>query len=91
MVELVKININEHVYVKLTEYGIQSFLDEWNKYAFSKKHLLTKDYLDRRTDENGYTCLQIHEFIEFLGEKLTNGRDQVIVSNLIYFDKTELK
>ena len=79
--ELEKININQFIKVKLTDYGQQIHIKHYDKYLKSifpeSKNIPVKD-------ENGYTKYQLWEFMNIFGAYVFNGEEQIIENNEVY-------
>jgi hypothetical protein len=60
------LNLNQSVKVKLTPLGIEKYIQHYN-------HNLTP-----KIDEQGYTTLQIHEFMNVFGQYMTIGYQNML-------------
>lgn len=94
------ININEYVWVELTEYGWQSLVDYYEKlfagtYAFRSGGFSVSDYVEMYKKETApytidgvermLTRFQLHDFMCKLGGKMFPGNKNVIEGNNLYF------
>lgn len=66
-----KININDYVYVKLTQTGIDELKRQHNE--FSDLFPKTVKEFELKTDENGYTRFQLWCLIQYLGHLCVIG------------------
>ena len=95
------INLNDYVWVELTEYGWQSLIDYYEKlfagsYVFAKNSYSISEYLDMYKKETALhtidgvermlTRFQLHEFMLTLGCKMYPGAKNVVENNNLYFD-----
>lgn len=73
-----KMNINDHIKVKLTDYGKRMLEDAFSVCEDNKN-------LNRYTqsDENGYTKFQMWDFIQLLGEYMILGQEKVIETEIL--------
>lgn len=85
-----KVNLNDRIKVKLTDYGKSI---HFKFYALVMKNIkLTTIKAIKcfpEIDKEGYTYYQLWEFMHIFGKHLYNGSEQVIEKNEIVFDKKE--
>lgn len=84
MSELVKINLNDKVKVKLTVAGIKAYIDhmnEPNERAKSGQPIKSK-WLLPSIDDEGYTQFQLWEFINIFGEYFYIGNNEQVIMPL---------
>lgn len=62
----VKFNINENVYVKLTEKGIEKYVRDHNNIMPFKLHISYREFEERK-NEKGYHKFQLWAFIDHFG------------------------
>ena len=79
-----KININNYVYVKLTDYAIEKIIQDYGYEYF--KHCVESD-----KQEDGLYQLQIHEVMFLLGKYLYNGNKLSFENNALYFNTNDLE
>jgi hypothetical protein len=94
------ININEYVWVELTDYGWQCLTSYYERlfagtYAFRQAGFSVSDYVDMHKKETAphtidgiermLTRFQLHDFMNTLGSKMYNGNKNVIEGNNLYF------
>lgn len=94
------INLNEYVWVELTEYGWQSLISYFENlfagsYAFAKNVYSISEYVDMYKKETVphtidgvekmLTRFQLHDFMKTLGSKMFPGNKNVIEGNNLYF------
>ena len=79
-----KININNYVYVKLTDYAIEKIIQDYGYEYF--KHCVESD-----KQEDGLYQLQIHEVMFLLGKYLYNGNRLSFENNALYFNTNDLE
>ena len=94
------ININEYVWVELTEYGWQSLASYFEKlfsgcYPFRKESYSVEDYVGmykKKTTphtidgvERMLTRFQLHDFMLTLGCKMFPGNKNIIVDNNLFY------
>lgn len=74
MKEIIPINLNDYVYVKLDERGYQILYDHWHRYdnIVPNPDSYTLDELKGKADKDGYTQFQWHTFMEIYGEHFTH-------------------
>lgn len=76
-----KFNINEYVWVKLTDLGKKHWENDFNKYPVKGYDFIT--HYNSYTESNGYTKFQLHVLMELFGEKLTNGFANMFETNIL--------
>lgn len=84
-----KINVNEYVWVKLTEYGKYK-VSEYSRICnmnFGKKVMEEMPW----KLEDGYCKVQFWEFMKILGDCFSMGLQTPIENNEIYFEKPKNK
>jgi len=64
-------NINEHVYVKLTEYG--KAVHKKTHDDLCKELNLNINYYQKKENEDGYSAWQLHELMRAFGGYMTLG------------------
>lgn len=94
------ININEYVWVELTEYGWQSLAFYYKKlfsgcYPFAKEYYSVEDYVEMYKKETAphtidgvertLTRFQLHDFMLKFGNELFLGNKNVIVDNNLFY------
>jgi len=82
--ELVKINLNDRIKVKLTVKGIKAYIDhmnEPNERAKIGRPIKTK-WLLPSIDDEGYTQFQLWEFINIFGHYFYLGNNDVVIMPL---------
>ncbi len=84
-----KFNINDDLFVKLTDYGY----DIWLKYKyFNYKGITTTiEKLKEKEDEDGYVRFQAWCFMEIFGTRMGMGFEQIIENNIILLSEKDLK
>ena len=86
-------NINQYVYVKLTEYGKEVYLNFINKpYIILNGEEKYKRFEDLwlKPEKDGYYRFQFWRLIETFGEHTSVGFSNCFETD-IYFDKKDLK
>ena len=74
-----KFNINNSVRVKINDDGYQHIIDHYAAFNIEK----TKDKLLHKADENGYTQMQLHEFMRLFGD-MGMGFDPLFDLDIIF-------
>lgn len=95
------INLNNDVWVELTEYGWQSLIDYYEKffagsYVFAKNTYSISEFVDSYKKQTALytidgvermlTRFQLHDFMQTLGSKIYPGAKNVVENNNLYFD-----
>ncbi len=95
-----KVNLNDYVWVELTEYGWQCLMSYYEKlfgvtYGFRQAGFPVSDYVEMHKKETAphaidgvermLTRFQLHDFMNKLGSKMYNGNKNVIEENNLYF------
>lgn len=91
----IKFNINDHVWVKLTDAGIQHWIKE-NNDVFEphgmKEYLLTEEKIQNKKLENGYWEFQLHSLMDIFGSLMHVGNPNLpFEANLIIPVKLDRK
>ena len=73
----VKINLNETVKVKLTQFGKDIYTHQYNE-IINKHPLLKISRPEIKVDEKGYTEFTLWEFMNLYGPYMTIGTPEVI-------------
>ena len=76
-----KYNLNYYIYVELTDYGKELIIKE-NGYSYFKT------IVEGNKQKNGLYKLQMHEFMNLLGQHLFNGC-KMPCKPTVYFDDYE--
>ena len=89
---LVKFNINDSVFFKLTEEGYNYWkkLDDetyYHKYPLLKKDL---NHYKNKADSNGFIRLQLHHFMTVFGGLSTIKMNKYFTSSEIFFYKKQI-
>jgi hypothetical protein len=79
-----RINVNDYVYVKLTDYAIEKIIQD-NGYEYFKY------CVESYKQEDGLYQLQIHKVMLLLGKYLCNGNKLSFENNTLYFDVNDLE
>jgi len=90
--EFLKFNINNYVFVKLTDSGFIRLAELHNKYVGVIPNFKKKDaeYYKQQVDIEGYTKFQLWSFIADFGEVTGMGFKQTYCSDIL-FKKTNLE
>ncbi len=83
--ELVKFNLNDSVYVKLSKEGIKIMYDFYSCIGSEAKTLI-----EDKIDENGYIKFQAWHFMQIFGSKLNLGLTPPFETN-VYFNKIDIE
>jgi len=86
-----KFNINEYVFIKLTEKGAQVLANDHNKWVGKMLGNRNMDYYLSNRDENGFYKMQFWCFINNFGELMQAGAGGYFEDNNIYFKEADLK
>jgi hypothetical protein len=84
---MISLNVNSHIKVKLTKYGIEAY----ERYIHSIYKNLPLSLVDRfsivRIDEDGYAKFQLWEFMNIFGEYFYMGNTHQVIEPLeIYIE-----
>ncbi len=88
-----KFNINNYVYVKLTDIGYEQYLDKLKYYHDTTPTLFewpTIENIKLKEDKNGYLKFQMWEVMDLFGENLFNGCDKPFELDIL-IDENDLK
>lgn len=90
---MVKLNLNSKVKFKLTPIGAEIY---YNQFEYINKILLQKGLkpFEKKmpnVDKNGFTEMQLHQFIDLYGRHIGVGKPNVIDDISLYIDEKELK
>jgi hypothetical protein len=87
-----KVNINEYVKVKLTDKGIKILRDQYEELNQMIQTNGGKDLGDFRlnVDEEGYTKMQMHEFMTTFAPHMHMGLDLPFEANIIITNATPI-
>jgi hypothetical protein len=92
-----RLNLNEPVYVKLTEDGLNMYLHKKTKDFSMMEELKIKgikkptlESLKSKANEFGYHQFQFWDFMNIFGEYFMIGRVNIIKDNCIYFDEEDI-
>ena len=67
-------NINEEVFVKLTDYGIDEWINHYNRvYPPNHPYLLTREKVLEKKLENGYWKFQLWDLMDTFGHLMYIG------------------
>ena len=85
MSELIEINLNEIVYVKLTDVGKNELKRQWNQWnkAYLHGH---QEYTPIKEDYQGFSKWQLHGLMSELGHLCVMGKD-LPFGTMIKFNK----
>lgn len=74
MSELIEFNLNESVYVKLTDAGKKELKQQWEQW--NKIYPETfKEHIPKKEDEQGFSKWQLHSLMSELGHMCVMGRE----------------
>lgn len=73
----VKINLNETVKVKLTQFGKDIYMHQYDEVA-NKYPFLKISHPEIKVDENGYTDFTLWQFMNLYGPYMVIGEPEVI-------------
>lgn len=79
---MIKYNVNNHMFVKLTDYGKELII---NKYGYGYFNAC----VESNKQDNGYYRLQCHSIMNYFGEHIYNGC-KLPFEPTVYFDETEI-
>ncbi len=86
-----KFNINNYVKVKLTDYGLQVYCEQFNKpllgFPTLREHLKTLDSVKMEADSEGHHSFQMWHFMELFGSSVGIAKDKVFELDIIIEDK----
>lgn len=85
---MISLNVNSHIKVKLTKYGIEAY-ERYIKNALPCSLVLVGKFFipPARIDEEGYTKFQLWEFMQIFGEYFYMGNTHQVIEPLeIYID-----
>lgn len=87
-----KLNINESVWVKLTEEGTRNLKLHYDKIkeGLPPRAKLAYKPPKRKTDEEGYTEFQLWELANIFGEQMYNGNQNQSIESTIKIDEKSL-
>lgn len=77
VLSMIKININDYIKVKLTEYGKSVYNDYFKKYNIDIN-------VENKLDKDGYLTDQIHSIVNIFGKYLVMGTPLVFETNMMY-------
>ena len=81
--DLIRINLNDWVKVKLTDWGKEIYYHQWDgKNQIAGKEIFKPKF--PREDENGYTKFQLWHFMELYGEHMWDNINVIEPIELIY-------
>ena len=85
MKNLVKVNLNDNVLVKLKDEGYQYLADDHNRLLGEIPGWVerTPEYFKNKADENGHTRFQLHEFMRLFGNTMGIGFEPKLDINII--------
>lgn len=98
------INLNNNVWVELTEYGWQSLASYYENlfvgsYVFAKNAYSISEYVDMYKKETAMhtidgvekmlTRFQLHDFMKIFGSKMYVGNKNVVAYNNLYYGLEE--
>lgn len=85
MKNLIKVNLNDHVLVKLKDEGYQYLADDHNRLVGELAYWPERsaEYFKNQEDENGYTKFQLHEFMRLFGDTMTLGPEPRFDLNIL--------
>lgn len=86
---LLPFNINETIFVKLTVYGVEKYLENYNKHPFDG--IKDADFVYSKMNEEGYISFQAWDFMNIFGEHMFNGAQSCIQNNKIFFEEKTFK
>lgn len=84
----VRINLNEHIKVKLNDYGKEIWYHQFDALNESVGRTLIKPSFPE-TDADGYTTMQLHEFMHLYGVYATVGAQSFIEPLEIVYEGEE--
>lgn len=90
MDKMVKFNLNNYVYFKLTEHGLDKLKKDHeclNSWCNGK----LGDFKELKEDENGFVKMQAWRFMSHFGELMGNGLNSPVKECEIYFEEKDLK
>ena len=79
------INLNESVYVKLTDKGIEKMKENHRALYFGNPNI--PEFKARNVDKDGYTKFQLHSLMSIFGELMYCGAQPVFENAEIKFEK----
>ncbi len=74
----VKFNINDEVLVKLTERGIDHWIQEYNIKGLPPQYFLTKEKILAKKLDNGYWAFKLWELIQLFGNGIVFGMNEIV-------------
>lgn len=80
-----KINLNDCIKVKLTDYGQQIYYNMWVEINKSIGKNVIEPYY-KKVDDNGYSEFQLWDFMNIYGKFTFAGQNNVIDPIEIYFE-----
>ena len=83
-----KLNLNSMIRVKLTDRG-KDYYQRYNEFMRVNNCDLTRRY--PTVDEEGFSRIQLHEFMNIYGQCLIWGYPNIIEGNDIYIEESELE
>jgi hypothetical protein len=86
---VLKLNLNDSIKVKLTEYGRDIYYHQYDELNGRAGRVLCEASYPK-VDENGFTEFQLHHFMNLYGEYMIVGCKNVIEDNNIYVDPNDL-
>jgi hypothetical protein len=84
-------NINDCVRVKLTESGLKTWEERFNKYQPKNDPYTFEKHLESKTDTEGYVSFQLHDLMSIFGPQMYIGNENSFINNQILFDKEDFK
>ena len=94
-----KINLNSFIYVKLTDYGRQVYIDYHENIisqatvdSYKKRYVeIAKRVLEENTNSNGYSEFQLHEFMNIFGSHMYTGSENVVENVSFYIKDSDIE
>lgn len=87
-----KINLNDTIKVKLTDRGRDIYYHQFDDLIRNRPAVrinIKRSY--PKVDDDGFTKLQLHHFMNIYGDYLILGSEPVVEGNNIYFEDDDLK
>lgn len=84
---MISVNLNDIIKVKFTDYGRDIYYHRFDEMIARGARFLKPRY--PRVDEDGYSTIQLWEFMEIFGPHIHLGmRDVITEGNCLYLDET---
>lgn len=83
------ININDYIKVKLTDKGKDIYYDYYVNYYQEEDYIYKNTACEAKVDINGYTKMQLHEFMQIFGNRIPFGYNDIFENNNIIIGEEE--